>query len=363
MDLSACDSAIKFGMGRYRQGVGLLEQLGDELARFGDRALVIAGERSWKAVEERLAPVLDSSGISYELVIWKGACCAEGARELSGRAASFDAKQIIGIGGGKNIDLAKAAAELCSVGATLIPTNVAQCAPGACTSVMYTPEGGKDVTWRYGHEANGCYIDLDVIAQCPDRYLSAGIVDAMAKKIEILNGREDLDLGTTSIDLYTAYKLASYTYDVLDGNWRQAIEDNRAHRVTKILEDVVFAAVPVTGVISNTTRGYNQTQLAHVIYDGVRTLFTREAISALHGEIVAVGLFCQLSFNGLEREEEGLRSMLSDMKMPLTLAELGIDASPQNIDALEQYIANSRHFKGDDPASRDKLRKAMHEMV
>lgn len=363
MDLSSRDSAIKFGMGRYRQAPGLLEQLGDELARFGDKALVIAGERSWEAVKDRLVPVLEESAIEVSLAIWKGACCAEGARELSGKAKEIGASQIIGIGGGKIIDLAKATAELSGVGATLIPTNVAQCAPGACTSVMYTPDGAKDVTWRYGHEVNGCYIDLDVIAQCPPRYLAAGVVDAMAKKIEILNGRPDLELASTDIDLYTAYNLACYTYDVLDGRWQQAIEDNRAGRVTKALEDVVFAAVPVTGVISNTTRGYNQTQIAHVIYDGVRTLFTEEAKQSLHGEIVAVGLFCQLYFNGLEKEEDGLKNMLRSMEMPLTLPDLGIDAKEENLEALERYIAGSRHFNDKDPDARKRLHRAMLEMI
>ena len=91
MDLSSRDSAIKFGMGRYRQASGLLEQLGDELSRFGNKALVIAGERSWGAVRDRLVPVFEESKIETSLVIWKGACCAEGARELSDRAAEIDA--------------------------------------------------------------------------------------------------------------------------------------------------------------------------------------------------------------------------------------------------------------------------------
>lgn len=362
-DLSACDSAIKFGMGRFRLERGLLEQLGEEIAAFGKRLLVIAGERSWKAVEDRLAPSLEGAGIEWDLVIWTGACSAKGARELAERARQFGANEVVGVGGGKNIDLAKAVGEVAGLGVVLLPTNIAQCAPGACTSVMYTPEGGKDVTWRYTHEVDGCYMDLDVIAACPIRYTAAGILDAMAKKIEILNGRPSIDLETTDVDLFTAYQLAIYTFDALTRYGEQAIDDNRRSEATKALNDIAFINVAVTGVISNFTRGYNQTQIAHVIYDGVRTMFTQEAANALHGEIVAVGLFCQLYFNKLQEEESELRDMLRFMDMPMNLAALGIEPTEENLTKIEDYIVGSRHYNSDDPADRQRLHEAIREMV
>ena len=362
-NLSARDSAIKFGMGRFRLEEGLLEKVGEEIVRFGKKVLIIAGERAWDAVEERLIPSLKDSGLEWELVIWKGACSSQGAHELAKIAHAFGADEVIGIGGGKIIDLAKAAGEVAGLGVVLLPTNIAQCAPGACTSVMYTPEGGKDVTWRYTHEVDGCFMDLDVIAATPIRYTAAGILDAMAKKIEILNGRPSLDLETTDADLFTAYTLAVYTYDVLKKYGEQAIEDNRRGRVTKALHDIAFINVPVTGVISNFTRGYNQTQIAHVIYDGVRTMFTQEAAGALHGEIVAVGLFCQLYYNGLKEEESELRDMLRFMDMPMTLSELGVEPSEENLDRIEEYIVGSRHYNSDDPSNRQRLHEAIREMV
>ena len=35
MEKTVLDTAIKFGAGRYRQGVGVLEECGGEIARFG----------------------------------------------------------------------------------------------------------------------------------------------------------------------------------------------------------------------------------------------------------------------------------------------------------------------------------------
>ena len=39
MEKIVLDTAIKFGAGRYRQGVGILEECGGEVARFGKRPL------------------------------------------------------------------------------------------------------------------------------------------------------------------------------------------------------------------------------------------------------------------------------------------------------------------------------------
>lgn len=73
------------------------------------------------------------------------------------------------------------------------------------------------------------------------------------------------------------------------GRYRQeAIADIRCHKVTKTVEDVTFINIAVTGVIANITKSFSQSALGHMMYDGVRTLFTQEGKHALHGEIVAV---------------------------------------------------------------------------
>ena len=228
---------------------------------------------------------------------------------------------------------------------------------------MYTAEGGKLRSWRFDHEIDAVYMDLDVIANCPIRYNAAGVMDAMAKKIEMLNGQPEMHLEDTPIDVYTAYNMAAYVYGVLDEIALQAIEDNRRHEVTKALTDMAFLNVITTGVIANTTKSFRQSELAHVIYDGVRTHFTHEAAEAIHGEIVAVGLFCQLYFNGLKDKEDELREFMRKMDLPLTLGELGIEPTEENLNTIEEYIVNSRHYNSDDPADRKRLHEAVREMV
>ncbi len=66
------DTAIKFGAGRVRCEQGLLPQLGEEIARFGKKVLIVAGPRSWDAVKDQLEPALKEAGVDYQLEIWTG---------------------------------------------------------------------------------------------------------------------------------------------------------------------------------------------------------------------------------------------------------------------------------------------------
>ena len=188
-------------------------------------------------------------------------------------------------------------------------------------------------------------------------------MDAMAKKIEMLNGRPEMHIDENPIDVYTAFNMAAYVYDVLHTYGQQAIADNREGKCTKTLGDVAFLNVITTGVIANTTKSFRQSELAHVIYDGVRTHFTHEAADAIHGEIVAIGLFCQLYFNGLQEKEAELREFMRKMDLPLTLGEIGIEPTEENLNTIEEYIVNSRHYNSTDPADRQRLHEAVREMV
>ena len=86
--------------------------------------------------------------------------------------------------------------------------------------------------WRYEHELDACLVDTQVIAQCPIRYNAAGILDAMAKRIEIQNGKPVMRLSENKIDLFSAFRWAEFTYEMLREFGPQAIEDNRQKKVT-----------------------------------------------------------------------------------------------------------------------------------
>lgn len=362
MEKVVLDAAIKFGAGRYRQERGILEVCGEEIRRFGKKAYVIAGEKAWNAVKDRILPGFQRAGLSYVLEIYHGQCSYESAKEMSYQCKLAGCDEVVGIGGGLIMDFAKAVGEYAEVGVVNIPTSIATCAAFTTMSVMYTQEGAKVDCWRFEHEVDAVLVDLDVIAACPTRYAAAGILDAMAKKIEIQNGKPKMYLSENKIDLFTAYKMAEYTYDVLVQYGLQAMEDIKEHRVTKAVEDITFINIAVTGVLANITKSFSQSALGHTLYDGVRTLFTKEGSQALHGEIVAVALFTQLYYNKLSKDKEDLKAFMKKMGMPVSLKELGIEETQENLDRLEEYLIDSPYVE-QTKESYELLHLAMKQML
>ena len=362
MEKIVLDSAIKFGAGRYRQEKGLLEKCGKEIARFSKKAFLVAGPRAFDAVKEKLLPSLEAAGVDYTTELYTGVCSFEAAREFADKCLEAGCDEVVGIGGGKIMDFSKAVAETAGLGTVNIPTSIATCAAFTTMSVMYTPEGAKKTCWRFEHEIDAVLVDLDVIAKCPIRYAAAGILDAMAKKIEIQNGKPKMYLTENKIDLFSAYKMAEYTYEVLEEFGPQAIEDIRKQKVTKAVADITFINIAVTGVIANITKSFSQSALGHMMYDGVRTHFTQEAKGALHGEIVAVALFTQLYYNRLSEDKEALKLFMKGMDMPLSLKELGVEPTEKNLDTLEAYLIDSPYVEQSEESYK-LLHEAMKQMI
>ena len=200
MEKIVLDTAIKFGAGRYRQGTGILEICGEEISKFGKKAFIVAGVRAWEAVKDRLLPGFQQAGLDYVLVFYSGQCSYEAAEEYAKKCKDAGCDEVVGVGGGRIMDFSKAVAEYAGLGTVNIPTSISTCAPFTCMSVMYTPAGAKKDCWRYSHELDAVLMDMEVIANCPIRYTAAGILDAMAKRIEIQNGKPFMTLDENQIN-------------------------------------------------------------------------------------------------------------------------------------------------------------------
>ena len=335
------DKAIKIGCGRYRQEDNLLENCGEEVKRFSSKVLIVAGQRAFEAVKDKLLPSLDKEKIKYEIIIHTGACCYEDAKKYSDFMLQNDLNEVIGIGGGKIMDLSKAIAEYGHFGTINIPTSASTCAPYTCMSVMYTKEGGKKDCWRYEHELDAVLVDNSIIDACPTRYNAAGVLDAMAKKIEIQHGQKEMLLKNNEIKRFAAYKMAEYSYAMLKENAKAAL----IYHDKKAVNDVTYIAIAYTGAIANMTQSFGQSAIAHSFYDCVRSIFTKEAIAYLHGEIVALGMIPQLYFNEDYDEITNLINFMQAFKMPTKLNEIGIKPTKENIDKIKKYLLESPYIE------------------
>ncbi len=353
------DDAYKFGAGRYIQQPGALALTGAEVARFTRKALIIAGPFGWREAGAAVEQSMKNAHIEYTVSVYDGQNTYERAKEHALQALTGGCGAIVGVGGGRIMDQAKATAHFAGgLPVIEIPTSIATCAAFAPLSVMYTAEGASLGSLRYDHEVNAVIVDMDVICKEPPRYVASGIMDGMAKMIEIQNGRSRIDPDEVSIGLYTAYTIAEMSYRLYEKEAHTACQDVAAGRLTKAVEDITYLNIAVAGIVSGVSKGFGQTALGHETYELVRTHFTQEAKDYLHGEIVAVGDILQLAFNGHPEQIPAFRAFMRSMNMPTTLQDIGIDPTSPKMGNLFQDLFHSP-FMEPTAENKAKLRTAM----
>jgi len=169
--------------GRYTQGAGALANLGEEVARFGKKALVICDPY----IVDNLLPTFQKSlqdALQAQVVKFNGECSDEEIERLSGVARQFGCEVIVGMGGGKTLDTAKAVAYTLKVPIAIVPTIASTDAPCSALSVIYTPEGAFKRYLILPTNPNLVLVDTLVIANAPARFLVSGMGDALATWFE-----------------------------------------------------------------------------------------------------------------------------------------------------------------------------------
>lgn len=291
------DTAWKFGCGRYLQGADALEHLKEEIDRLGGKPFVIAGPHAWQAVLDA-EPAL-SALQGWQLSALRRPVPPSPSRE-AGTRRSADVSVLVGVGGGRIMDLTKLAGQLAHKPVINVPTVTATCA--ACTplSVMYTEEGRTVGTWFHPTEVDAVIADTRVLAVQPVRYASSGILDSLAKACEIAHhGARALE----KPDMRAASFMAEYLFDRLMAIYEKAIADIERRELTAEVDELAFLTLAVTGMISGTARGSLQSAIGHAVYEEARKQFPRETACALHGEIVGVGLIYQTRYTGVRQAE------------------------------------------------------------
>lgn len=323
---TATDTAYKFGCGRYIQTPGAVARVGAEARRLGTRAYVLCGPTAHALTGAAAEQSLVAADVPCTLEVYAGPCCQEHAEEVAGAALRAGCDVIIGIGGGRILDLAKLVARLAGdLPVMTVPTSSATCAAFTPLSVVYTPEGRTRGSWYFPFEVAAVLVDMDIVGRQPARLLAAGIVDALAKWVEVRHHLARPDMPATE-DVRTAACLARQAYDRLLAQARDAYADTQAGVASEAVWNAVYLSIVSAGMVSGTARGAYQSALAHAIYEWARANCTREAAGFLHGEIVGVGLFTQAAYNGDADIADELRAVMRAMGMPVTLAGVGIAA-------------------------------------
>ena len=352
------DSTFKFGCGRYHQEKNAIEAyLKEEAERFGKRAFILAGENGYRVAHEKIANALRGSAVSYEFRLFHSLPCPANAEDLKKEIEAGGFDLVIGVGGGVLMDQAKLLAHFANLPLIQIPTSSATCAAVTPLSVMYDRDTGKTLgSLKLPKEADAVLVDLEILVRQPLRLFAAGVMDAMAKKIEIEHFVLFIPPEKMIIGLDYAYQLACTTTSHLESMTDSVLEDMKEGKISHAFNRLIFDTVAVTGIISGISKNQNQTAIAHRFYEECRSFFPVETRPFLHGELVALGLLVQTEYNDLDPAP--ILRELKHMKLPASLSEIGIDPQ-KGMEVFSRELCRSNVIDNVSPASLARVQSAL----
>ncbi len=323
--------AIKSPNGYFQQP-GLRTQTGSYLSPFSSEVRIITSPAAWQAVNPELSHSLEEQGIRWQVEYLAGECTQQAIDTLQQNVQAQGAGVLLGIGGGRVMDAAKAAgAALAEVKVVNMPTLAATCAAWSPVSIIYNEQGGHLRSQLLPAMPELVLVDSEIIARSDVRYLKAGMVDALAKLFEFRpyqqNNPDNLSL---QLKMLPAQKALDTFIEFGD----QAIADNQAGKVTPALIKVIEANIVYAG-LSNSVRDTLATPgFAHAIHN--RLTHLPELHHWLHGEKVGFCLLIQSLMENQGHADEELLALLQHYSAPLKLPELKGERSAALRDIAEK---------------------------
>jgi len=316
----------------YLQGPGALRELGRVVAGIAEHAALVSD-----------GDVLGRYGAAVEQVL-RDARVSVGSATLAGEVSDAsvaaldaalprEARCVVGLGGGRSIDAAKAIALKRGLPVVTVPTAASNDSPTSRIFVMYHEDGALDRVERLPRSPEAVIVDTELLLRAPPALLRAGIGDGLTKRFEA-EGCAAVD-GITpqgTRPLHTAGAIAAHGFATLLAHAPQAMADAVAGRLSPAFEAVVEAVILMSGL------GFENggLSLAHSLTRG----FTREPAVATvrHGEQVAFGLLVQLHLTpGAEATLRELIPFCAKLGLPTRLADIGL--SRHHVAVLDRIAA------------------------
>ena len=175
---------ILISPGKYVQGAYTYIYLGTYAASYGKKALILISAGGYKRIGKEIEDSFSAVDCEAVFDYFNGECSKKEIDRLCGIMKENGCDLVIGVGGGKIFDTAKAVAYYQKTPVVICPTIASTDAPCSALSVIYTDEGVFEEYLFLPANPNLVMMDTDIIAKSPVRLTVAGMGDALATYFE-----------------------------------------------------------------------------------------------------------------------------------------------------------------------------------
>lgn len=299
-------------------GAGVIEETGSicKDLMFKGKVLVVSGPNTLKIAGERAIESLQNEEFTVETFTIDN---ASEAAVLEIQDASKDMSVVLGIGGGRVIDVAKLASTRNGIQFISVPT-------AASHDGIASPRASiRDENGSVSLEAQspiGVIADTEIISKAPFRLLAAGCGDIVSNYTAVLDWKlayrllnEYYSDSASALSLMTA----KMTLESAD-----AIKEGHIESASLVVKALISSGMAIS--IAGTSRPASGSE--HKFSHALDILAPKPA---LHGEQCGVGTIMMMYLHG--GDWKFIRDTLKTIKAPTTAHEMGLD--PEHIiDAL-----------------------------
>ena len=297
-----------------------------EVIPAGKKAAVIGGNKGMAAIRPRLEKAAEGWVSLLGFLWYGGEASEENIRRLVAEDAVRQADLLFAVGGGKALDTCKALGLRTGKPVYAFPTIASTCAACTAVAILYRPDGRFDAPCFLPAPPVHTFIDTEVIASAPPRYLWAGLGDTYAKYFESeMSSRGD------ELAYYHALgvRVSRSCLDPLLQYGEKALRDHREKKATEEVTQVILTVIVTTAIASilltaDRSIDYN-TGLGHAVFYAL-TAFPELHLERdhLHGEVVGFGILVLLLADGQEEMFQKMYAFNRSVGLPTCIGDIGI---------------------------------------
>jgi glycerol dehydrogenase len=346
------------GIRSYIQGPGAIHKLGAYVSSLGaDRRTCVVIDRTILPFLEAVRNSLEDAGMHVRAFEFDGDLRADVVERFAEKVrAEWDPGIVLGVGGGKTIDVSKILAHRLAARCAVFATSSSTDAAPSHAAVL-VDERHQIKAQTLDRNPDLVVVDSEIVAAAPARLFVSGIGDAISKKYEMETAGRLGELNAFGgRPAFFLSSMAMTLHDSLLEHGLEATLSVRSGAANEAVERVITACVLLSCLVWENGGLAGAHSIANVLFNaghGARNL---------HGELVAFSLLVLLVLERRGKDLEELFHFYRLVGLPRKISDLGIPFEDGETIAALCVAVHERYRKHNLEYSAERIRQAVEEL-